>query len=112
MSGYIARYPRLWLRGPGGVVVASLLVGLVPALQATSSSLNEQIKSGQHTTQAQERRRVFPRMMMAGEVALALMLVVGAGLLASSLVRLYLSGAGFDPQGRGEYLAASWTVSG
>jgi predicted permease len=78
-------------------IVASLLVGLVPALQATSSSLNEQIKSGQHTTQSQERRRILPRIMMAGEVALALMLVVGAGLLASSLVRLYLSGAGFDP---------------
>jgi predicted permease len=37
--------------------------------------------------------------MMAGEVGLALMLVVGAGLLASSLVRLYRSGAGFDPRG-------------
>jgi predicted permease len=80
-------------------IVAALLVGLVPALQATSSSLNEQIKSGQHTTHAHERRRILPRAMMAGEVALALMLVVGAGLLASSLVRLYLSGAGFDPQG-------------
>ena len=36
---------------------------------------------------------------MASEVALALMLVVGAGLLASSLVRLYKSGVGFDPRG-------------
>ena len=80
-------------------IVASLLVGLVPALQATSKGLNDQIKSGQHTTQAHERRRVLPRIMMAGEIALALMLVVGAGLLASSLVRLYLSGAGFDPKG-------------
>ena len=80
-------------------IVASLLVGLVPALQATSKGLNEQIKSGQHTTQAYERRRILPKIMMAGEVALALMLVVGAGLLASSLVRLYVSGAGFDPKG-------------
>jgi predicted permease len=80
-------------------IVAALLVGLVPALQATSKSLNDQIKIGQHTTQANERRRILPRAMMAGEVALALMLVVGAGLLASSLVRLYLSGAGFDPNG-------------
>ena len=80
-------------------VVAALLVGLVPALQATSSSLNQQIKSGQHTTQAHERRRILPKVMMAGEIALALMLVVGAGLLASSLVRLYLSGTGFDPNG-------------
>ncbi len=80
-------------------IVATLLVGLVPALQATSGRLNDQIKGGQHTTQAHERRRLLPRIMMASEVALALMLVVGAGLLASSLVRLYMSGAGFDPKG-------------
>ena len=80
-------------------IVAALLVGLVPALQATSRGLNEQIKSGQHTTMAHERKRILPKIMMAAEVGLALMLVVGAGLLASSLVRLYLSGAGFNPQG-------------
>jgi predicted permease len=80
-------------------MVATILVGLVPALQATSGSLNEQIKSGQHTTQAHERQRILPRVVMACEVGLALMLVVAAGLLASSLVRLYKSGAGFDPRG-------------
>lgn len=80
-------------------IFATLLVGLVPALQATSKGLNEQIKQGQHTTQAHERRRILPRVMMAFEVGLALMLVVGAGLLSSSLVRLYGSGAGFDPRG-------------
>ncbi len=80
-------------------IVAALLVGLVPALQATSGRLNDHIKGGQHTTQAHERTRMLPRIMMASEVALALMLVVGAGLLASSLVRLYKSGAGFDPSG-------------
>ena len=80
-------------------LVATLLVGLVPAWQATSKGLSEQIKQGQHTTQAHERRRILPRVMMAVEVGLALMLVVGAGLLTSSLVRLYRSGAGFDPRG-------------
>jgi predicted permease len=80
-------------------IAAALLVGLLPALQATSGRLNDHIKGGQHTTQAHERRSILPRIMMASEVALALMLVVGAGLLASSLVRLYKSGAGFDPRG-------------
>jgi predicted permease len=79
-------------------IVATLLVGLVPALQATSRGLNEQIK-GQHRTQAHERQRVLGRVMMAFEVGLALMLVVGAGLLTSSLVKLYRSGVGFDPRG-------------
>jgi predicted permease len=80
-------------------VVATLTIGLVPAVQATSRDLHEQIKSGQHTTQAHERSRWLPRVLMSFEVALALVLVVGAGLLASSLVRLYRSGEGFDPRG-------------
>jgi predicted permease len=36
---------------------------------------------------------------MATEVAVALILVIGAGLLATSLLRLFKSGAGFDPKG-------------
>jgi predicted permease len=80
-------------------IVSTLLVGLVPALQATSSGLSEQMKQGQHTTQAHERQKLLPRIMMALEVGLALMLVVGAGLLTSSLVKIYRSGAGFDPSG-------------
>jgi predicted permease len=80
-------------------LVATLLVGLVPALQATSGSLHDRIKAGLHTTQAHERRNFLPRVLLSVEVALAMVLVVGAGLLASSLVRLYMSGTGFNPRG-------------
>lgn len=80
-------------------VTATLLIGLAPALRATSKELHEQIKSGQHTIRRREGSRWLPRVLMAVEVALALMLVVGAGLLASTLVRLYRSGEGFDPRG-------------
>lgn len=80
-------------------ILAALLIGLVPALRATSRDLNEQMKHGQHTTLACERQALLPRIIMGAEVALALMLVIGAGLLATSLVRLYRSGTGFDPRG-------------
>ena len=80
-------------------IVATLLVGLIPALKATSSNLNEQIKSGAHAVSARERHQLLPRILMGLEVALALVLVVGAGLLASSLTRLYRTGLGFNPQG-------------
>lgn len=90
---------RVFAFAAAAAILAALLVGLAPALEATAGSLNERIKHGQHTTQAHERRRMLPRVMMAAEVALALMLVVGAGLLASSLLRLYKSGVGFDPRG-------------
>jgi putative ABC transport system permease protein len=77
-------------------VTATLLIGLLPALRATAGSLSDQIKDGQsgHTV---ERRHILPAIMMASEVGLALMLVVGAGLLAESLLRLYKAGVGFDP---------------
>ncbi len=80
-------------------IAATLLFGLVPALQATSHNLIDRIKDGQHATQTRERRRILPRVLLSVEVGLALMLVFGAGLIASSLMRLYKSGEGFDPQG-------------
>jgi predicted permease len=80
-------------------VTAAVLIGLVPALRATSGDLNEQIKEGQHATKTREHGKVLPRVLMASQVGLALVLVAGAGLLATSLVRLYRSGYGFDPRG-------------
>jgi len=79
-------------------VVATLLIGLFPALQATSGNLNEQIKEGQHKATTHKRRLLQPS-ILALEVGLALILVIGAGLLATSMVRLFSSGAGFNPKG-------------
>jgi predicted permease len=90
---------RVFLFAAFIAVTAAVLIGLLPALQATSGDLNDHIKEGQHTSKAHERRRILPQVLMALEVALALVLVSGAGLLATSLVRLYKSGAGFDPTG-------------
>lgn len=80
-------------------IVTTALIGLIPALRATSKNLNEQIKSGSHATTARERARLLPRVLMGMEVAVALILVVGAGLLATSLTHLYSIGLGFEPRG-------------
>ena len=47
----------------------------------------------------QAQRKLLPRILLASQVALALVLVVGAGLLMTSLVKLFRSGVGFDPKG-------------
>jgi predicted permease len=78
---------------------STVLIGLVPAFQATAGNVSDHIKDGQHARQPHKRRGLLPRLLLACEVALALILVVGAGLLATSLVRLYQSGTGFDPNG-------------
>jgi len=80
-------------------LVSALLIGLVPALQATGGSLNEHVKDGHYARQSQQRRKILPRILLSSEVAVAMTLVVGAGLLATSLMRLFKSGAGFDPNG-------------
>jgi predicted permease len=80
-------------------VGSTLLIGLLPALQSTRRNLSDHIKEGQHAGHLQERRSVVPRKLLTFEVALALILVVGAGLLRTSLTRLYNSGVGFDPKG-------------
>ncbi len=79
-------------------IVSTVLIGLLPALRATGANLSGQIKNGQYTAKTQ-RRGLLPRVLLASEVALALVLVIGAGLLAASLVRLFASGVGFDPKG-------------
>jgi predicted permease len=80
-------------------VVAALLIGLLPALRATSGELNNQMKNGGLARSTRDGRRWLPRILMGTEVALSLILVVGAGLLASSLTRLYRTGLGFEPKG-------------
>jgi predicted permease len=80
-------------------VVSAVLIGLLPALGATAGDVNDHIKDAQHTRQPHEQLGILPRVLLASEVALALVVVIGAGLLATSLVRLYRSGIGFDPSG-------------
>ncbi len=90
---------RLLAFTAAAAIAATVLIGLIPALQSTAGDLNQQIKTGQHAAQPRERKKLLPRVLMVFEVALALVLVVGAGLLATSLVKLFHSGLGFDPQG-------------
>jgi predicted permease len=80
--------------------LACLLIGLVPALRATAGDLNEHIKNGSYIRSSRDKQRgLVPRLLLGSEVALALMLVIGATLLAASLTRLYHAGLGFDPSG-------------
>ncbi len=78
-------------------IFSTLLIGLIPALQATSGNLIDHIKDGRHARQ--RFHKILTPALLASEVAVAMTLVVGAGLLATSLVRLFKSGIGFDPKG-------------
>jgi putative ABC transport system permease protein len=79
----------------GGLVVLSMFVaGLAPGLYATRGNLQSALKEGGKTTGAGARNR-WRDVLATGEVALALILLLGAGLMMKSLYRLLAVDAGF-----------------
>src|SRR5262249_8855774 len=72
------------------------LVGLMPAFSSTRLSLVEALKEGGHTSSAGGRRQYFRRLIVVTEMAFSLMLVIGAGLLVKSIIRLQSQQTGFS----------------
>jgi putative ABC transport system permease protein len=78
-------------------LAAGLLVGLLPALQVSATALADALKEGGRG--AAGRRGWLRRALVAVEVALALTLLVGAGLLLRSFGRLLAVDRGFTTAG-------------
>ena len=74
-----------------------ILFGLAPAIQSSRPDLNEVLKEGGRTTAGGARNRLRS-VFVATQIALAVVLLVGAGLMMKSLLRLLDSNVGFDPQ--------------
>ena len=76
-------------------VLTGIVFGIAPALQSTKIDLHETLKeSGRTTTDARSGR--LRNAFAVAEVALAMVLLVGSGLLIKSLVRLVASDPGFN----------------
>ncbi len=74
--------------------VTGLFAGLAPAIQASRPDLVEALKEGGRVASGSHGRS--RRLLTAGEVALALVMLIGAGLTIKSLVRLLGVNIGFD----------------
>jgi putative ABC transport system permease protein len=79
-------------------LVTGLAFGLVPAFAAARPDLFAALRPGGKTT-GHRSRRLARAGLVIGEIALALMLLFGAGLLLRSLSRLLGVAPGFDPEG-------------
>lgn len=77
-------------------LVTAVLFGILPALRITRSELNEALKPGGKITSWRDGARIRNSLVIA-ETALALMLLVGAGLLIRSFLHVQKVDPGFDP---------------
>ncbi len=80
-------------------LVAGVLVGLVPALSAIGKRLYGSLKEGGRAVAGGRRLRLLRQGLVAGEVALALALLIAATLLLRSFARLQSVDPGFEPSG-------------
>ena len=79
--------------------VTTMLFGLMPALKATKTSPSEALKSGGRGMTASREKFGLRRILVVSQVALSLVLLVGALLFARSLRNLYTLNPGFNEDG-------------
>ena len=80
----------------GVTALTALVFSIVPALYASRLAVGGVLKEGQRVTESRQTQRVR-NLLVVAEVALAFVLLAGAGLLINSFLRLQRTELGFDP---------------
>ena len=88
-------------------LVTTLLVGTAPALRATRVDLHEMLSEGGRSRTAGRRATRLGSALIVAEIALAVILVTGAGLLGRTLITLMSWRPGFEQQ----HLLTAWALA-
>jgi predicted permease len=87
----------------GVSLLTGLIFGAAPALRALAVDLNTTLKAGGRSAQSEgglgSSRHRLRSLLVIGELALSLVLLIGAGLLIRSFIRLQSVSPGFNPDG-------------
>ncbi len=87
---------RVLLFTLGASVLAGIFFGLAPALRTSNAELQATLKEGGRGSSAARHR--LQGLFVVAEMAMALVLLVGAGLMIRSLANLWSVQPGFDPR--------------
>jgi putative ABC transport system permease protein len=90
-------------------VLTAIIAGVAPTWHLTTTNLNESLKHSSGKTSADSRGRRARNSLVASEVALSLVLLVGAGLTMETLYLLRQVNPGIDPH---NVLTVPLTISG
>ena len=80
-------------------LITGIVFGLIPALRAASVDLNQSLKQGSGNGATSSGRQRFRGVLVVAEIALAMVLLVGAGLMLRSFIRLQETTPGFTADG-------------
>jgi putative ABC transport system permease protein len=78
-------------------VLTGIIFGLAPAIQSTKLDLVDALKAGGRNSAGSSHRHSLRSLLVMSEMALALILLIGAALMIQSFLRLRQVGAGFTP---------------
>jgi putative ABC transport system permease protein len=78
-------------------MLTGVLFGLMPAWQASKPDLNESLKEGAKGASSADSRQRLRGALVVAEIALSLVLLVGAGLMVRSFVAMLRDDIGFNP---------------
>ncbi len=81
----------------GLAVLVAVVIGLIPMTHATTDP--RALREGSRAVMGSRTRTALRKALVLGQVALTVMLLVGAGLLVRSGLKLRAVDAGFDPRG-------------
>ncbi len=93
---------RVMLFCLGLSLVSTLLIGLVPALRVSGAAFSEglALHAGAARSTGDRHGEQLRTLLVAGQIAMTLVLLIGAGLLIHSFVRLTSVSTGFESSGR------------
>jgi putative ABC transport system permease protein len=83
----------------GSTLITGLLFGLAPVFRLARTDIQKALQEGSKSSTSGGGRERLRGLLVVTEIALAVMLVVGAGLLARSFSRLLTADPGFDVNG-------------
>ncbi len=91
--------PTVLLWCVGVSVLTGLLFGSAPALLSVAGSAGDVLKNESRASSGDRHARRIRSALIVGEIAMSLLLLVGAGLLVRSFIALQHTPLGFDPRG-------------